>query len=97
MDLVEVSKDVNEKKRDYKIGQLQVFRARIKNLKKVSLIIFFLTHLRMKTGLIILAGEQNFNLILVLRMKSYDMELLCHYNQVLVCLIQKYFILRYVA
>lgn len=34
MDLVEVSKDINEKKRDYKIGQLQIFRATIKNLKK---------------------------------------------------------------
>lgn len=36
MDLVEVSKDINEKACDYKIGQLQIFRARTKNLKKVK-------------------------------------------------------------
>lgn len=36
MDLIEISKDINEKACDYKIGQLQIFRARIKNLRKVK-------------------------------------------------------------
>ena len=36
MDLIEISKDINEKACDYNIGQLQIFRARIKNLRKVK-------------------------------------------------------------
>lgn len=78
MTIEEICNELNDVAGNFRIGNLQEIRKRLKNLEKNQLQIFLIIQLFQIVMHFMLVVELNFNLILDMKMKVCVMDLLSH-------------------